>query len=73
MKTVMTLHEVYLKLKELRERRDMYARIIAEYVTEEDENGVRDFKEKYEHIQSVIDYYSDIEVEYENKYASESD
>lgn len=67
----MTLHEVYTKLKELRERRDIYGRMIAESVTEDDDHGVRSFKGKYKHIEKVIEYYSQIEVEFENKYLIE--
>ena len=71
MKTKMTLHEVYMKLTELRERRNIYSRLITECLIDENEDSVERYTEKYQRLNEMIDYYSEIEVEFENKYQVE--
>lgn len=70
MKDKMTFHEIYMKLTELRERRDVFARLITESLIEEGEvsSYVEHWKSKYKHVNELIEYYSEIEVEFENKY-----
>lgn len=63
-KTKMTLHEVYMKIKELRECRDLFARCIAEAILEDNQKSVEHFKEGYKNVENLIDYYSEIEVEF---------
>jgi hypothetical protein len=67
----MTFGEMCENIKELREQRSLYSRIIAESVIENDEEAVKSFTDKYKRISDVINYYSAIEVEFENKYATE--
>lgn len=73
MKVSMTLHEIYTKLKYLREQRDNYARIIADCLAENEENEANHFVEKFKHINDVIEYYSQIDVEFDNKFATEDE
>ncbi|GEM_PF-4087733 len=73
MKVNMTLHEIYTKLKCLREQRDNYARIVADCLAENEENDANHFIEKFKHINNVIKYYSRIEVEFENEFATEDE
>lgn len=73
MKVKKTLHEVYAELKELREVRDMRARLVAESFAEGDQEAADGFNKKFKYVDEVINYLSEIEVEYEDKYETEED
>ena len=71
MKVKRTLHEIYAKLTELREIRDIKGRLVAECLVEEDQKAAEEFTKKYKHFDDLINYLSEIEVEYEYKYETE--
>lgn len=72
MKSKMTLHEIYYKLKDINEQRNMLAKCLASSVIENDSEGIiESFKKSYQHMEEVLEYYSTIEVEFDNKYAGE--
>lgn len=73
MKVKRTLHEIYAEIKELREMRDIHARLVAEALVEGDQLAVDSFTKKFKHSDDVINYLSGIEVEYEDEYETEED
>ncbi|MGG0667777.1 hypothetical protein ABE073_04525 [Lederbergia citrisecunda] len=68
-----SLYEVYTRIKELRETRDIYARLVADEMVEGNQESVEHFIRKYKHFDDVIEYLAQIEVEYEDKYESEEE
>ena len=68
MKVKRTLNEICTNLVHLRDARDMYARLVAETLREGNQAAAESFMEKFKHFDEVINYLSEIEVEYEDKY-----
>lgn len=70
MKVKRTLHEIYSELTQLREQRDMMGRVATESYIEGETRSFQHFVKRYNHYDEVINYLSEIEVEYEDKYES---
>lgn len=73
MKVKRTLHEIYADLKQLRETRDIRGRLVAECLAEGDLEAAEDFVRQFKHTDEIIEYMSNIQVEYEDKYEAEEE
>ncbi|MGG0308235.1 hypothetical protein ABEY43_06085 [Priestia megaterium] len=70
MKVKKTLHQVFEEIKELREHKDLTARMVASSLIREDGHH-NSLVEEYKHYDELLRYLSKIEVEYEDKYETE--
>lgn len=71
MKVKTTFYEIYTRISDLRKTRDIHARILADSLVDGSQKSVEHFTLKYQHYNDLIEYLSEIEVEYEENYKSE--
>lgn len=69
MKVKKTLGEISAELEELKKLRDQEAMSVAGCMSTKREDLAKTFLKDYKHYNKLIDYYSKIKVEYEDKYA----
>lgn len=68
MKVQKTLGQIAAELEELKKLRDREAQMLANCLSTKREEHLKTFLNEYKHYNKLIKYYSNIKVEFEDKY-----